>query len=79
LSTHHPDWGVIEYQHRIVCWFLVDEWGSVTEPYVEGGTLTRQAPTGRKIFEARVLGSEQLLEITPELQAAIDADLRRVK
>lgn len=59
MNAPKPDWGVIEYQHHIVCWFLVDEAGP--------------------IFEARILGSEQLLELTPELQAAIEADRRRVK
>lgn len=79
MSTHHPDWGVIEYEHRIVCWFLVEEWVHVSQPYSQGGTLKIPMRTGGKVFEARILGSETLLEMTPELRAAVEADRTRVK
>lgn len=72
-------WGVIGWNHRIVCYELVDEFGPVTQPYGEGGTMTMQARTGRKVPEARILGSKTLLEMTPELLAAIEADLRQAK
>lgn len=79
MSKASADWGVIEYQHCIVCWFLVDEWMPVTEDYAHGGTMTRQARTGRKVLEARFLGSETLLDVTPELGAAVETDRTRVK
>lgn len=71
--------GVIAWQGQIVVWEIVDEWAPQTLPYGETGTMTQQVRTGGKVPEARVLGSQTLLEITPELRAAIEADRAKVK
>lgn len=58
--------GVIAYQGEIVCYELPRQTGE--EP--------ADADSGR-VVEARRLGHKSLLEITPELRAAIEADLRK--
>lgn len=80
MNAHpRPEWGVIEHEHRIVCWFYVDEWTHVTQAGQLGGTMKIPVRTGSKVFEARILGSETLLEISPELRTAIEADRTRAK
>ena len=71
-------WGVIGWQGEIVCYQLLDEWAPSTSAYGESGTMTMQTRTG-KVPEARILGSDTILEMTPELRAAIEADRSRVK
>ncbi len=69
--------GAVEWQHRVVCWQLVDEWTEVTREGAAGGVLRMAVRTGGKIVEARFLGSETLIDITPELRALIEADMNK--
>lgn len=78
-TTQRPEWGVIGWEHRIVCYEMVEEWAPQTMPYGENGTMTQQVRTGGKVPEARILGSDTLLDMTPELRAAIEADRVRTK
>ena len=66
MSASRCPCGVIAYQGEIVCYELPRQTGG--EP--------ADAGAGR-VVEARRLGHKSLLEITPELRAAIEADLRR--
>ena len=61
MSASRCPCGVIAYGGEIVCYELPKQ-----------GT----ADAGR-VVEARRLGQKVLLEITPELRAAIEADLRK--
>lgn len=79
MSTPRPEWGVIGWEHRIVCYEVVPEFGVVEQEAQFGGTVRIPVPTGRFVPEARVLGSESLLEMTPALRQAIEADRTRVK
>lgn len=60
-----------------VVYDLVDEWAEQAEPYMGGGVITQHVKTGRKVPEARLLGSLALLELTPELRAAITEDMAK--
>lgn len=66
MSASRCPCGVIAYRGEIVCYEL---------PRQTGAGLA-DADAGR-VLEARRLGQKSLLEITPELRAAIEADLRK--
>ncbi len=66
MSASRCPCGVIAYQGEIVCYELPQQ----------AGKGTADADSGR-VVEARRLGHKSLLEITPELRAAIEADLRK--
>ncbi len=66
MSASRCPCGVIAYRGEIVCYELPRQTGG--EP----------ADTGAgRVVEARRLGHKSLLEITPELRTAIEADLRK--
>jgi len=56
--------GVIQYAGDIVTYERVPEWGE-------------HGKTGRQVLEARIFGRAALLELTPELVEAIEADEKR--
>lgn len=66
MSASRCPCGVIAYQGEIVCYELPRQ--TSKEP--------ADADSGR-VVEARRLGHKSLLEITPELRAAIETDLRK--
>jgi hypothetical protein len=63
MSASRCPCGVIAYPGDIVCYDLIPASG-----FVPGGT---------GVLQARRLGQESLLEISPELRAAIEADLSK--
>lgn len=69
-------WGLTTFQGASVYYELIDEWKAEQRPGPAGGVLTLQVRTGRRVWQARQLWAEQLLEVTPELLAAIEADQR---
>jgi hypothetical protein len=66
MSASRCPCGVIAYRGDIVCYELAPRQPAEADAAVEDGVL-----------RARRLGHESLLEITPELRAAIEADLRK--
>lgn len=61
MSASRCPCGVIAYDGEIVCYELPKQGDA----------------SGGRVVEARRLGQKVLLEITPELRAAIEADLRK--
>ncbi|MFI4979906.1 MAG: hypothetical protein ACHQIO_06120 [Nevskiales bacterium] len=61
MSASRCPCGVIAYDGEIVCYELPKQGDA----------------NGGRVVEARRLGQKVLLEITPELRAAIEADLRK--
>jgi hypothetical protein len=67
MSASRCPCGVIAYQGDIVCYEL---------PPPSAGAIPPDTGS-RPALQARRLGHKSLLEITPELRAAIEADLRK--
>jgi len=67
MSASRCPCGVIAYRGDIVCYELAPPRSGEGHPGGADGSL----------LQARRLGHEALLEITPELRAAIEADLRK--
>jgi len=65
MSASRCPCGVIAYQGDIVCYELA--------PQPPGSAAAASEPD----IQARHLGHKSLLDITPELRAAIEADLRK--
>lgn len=64
-----------------VVYELVDEWAPQTAGYQTGGEITQHVRTGRKVPEARLLGSTALLErcvpLLHELCVSVPAGYQR--
>jgi hypothetical protein len=72
-----PDTGVIWWQGQPVVYRFVDGWAEKVVPGAAGGEMRIRYKTGRKDPEAQALGESILLEMSPELRAAIEADVER--
>ena len=67
MSASRCPCGVIAYQGDIVCYELPPQPAGAIPPGTDSGSG----------LQARRLGHKSLLEITPELRSAIEADLRK--
>lgn len=67
-------WGIAHVDGNPVYYELIDEWVPEQRPGPAGGVLTLQIRTGRQVWQARTLWAKDLLEVTPAVMAAIEAD-----
>lgn len=70
-------WGIASVSGKFVYYERVDEWKAEQRPGAAGGVLTVQIRTGRQIWRARVLYADEMLELTPDIEAAIEIDQQR--
>lgn len=71
------DLGVVGHptERSVVIYRLVDEWTDQTHSYQTGGEIRMPVRTGRKTYEAHLLGDPMLIELTTELRAEIEMDI----
>lgn len=73
--TKPNPWTAFLWNGKTVCYGFEDEVAPVSSEYQTGGTITVHQPTGKKVLQARELGADHLMELTPELRAAIEQDM----
>lgn len=76
-ENHRCPVRLVDFNGTPVVYELVDEFETREQPYQAGGTMTYQAPTGRKLLQARELSRVDVLPLTPALVAAIVLEERR--